>query len=52
MIYFYKRPEKEMIGEKKINKKKIEMLIEISKRKRVKPVDFIAQLIEKEYNSK
>jgi hypothetical protein len=29
-----------------------EMLIEISKRKRIKPVDFITQLIEKEYNSK
>jgi hypothetical protein len=29
-----------------------EMLIEISKRKRVKPVDFIIQLIEKEYKSK
>jgi len=29
-----------------------EMLLEISKRKRVKPLDFIAQLIEKEYNTK
>jgi hypothetical protein len=29
-----------------------EMLLEISKRKRVKPFDFITQLIEKEYNSK
>jgi hypothetical protein len=35
-----------------ISKLTYEMLIEVSKRKRVKPVDFIAQLIEKEYNSK
>ena len=35
-----------------ISKLTYEMLIEVSKRKRVKPVDFIAKLIEKEYNSK